>query len=191
MVKFPCLYKLLHLYLRVKKWVDKPTFLLFGYLTEKINMYVMNLNIEKLKELIKPVLDLNEIFLVDISFKGSGKNQILNIYADTKEGITLKQITQLNREISDVLDMNDAISGAYKLEVSSPGVDRPLESFWQYQKNIGRYLQVNFEENGILKEESGKLISVDENIITLEKEEEKHVIIEISTIKKAKVNIKL
>ena len=118
-------------------------------------------------------------------------NQVLNIYSDTKEGITLEQITQLNREISDVLDMDDAISGAYKLEVSSPGVDRPLESFWQYQKNIGRYLQVNFEENGILKEESGKLISVDENIITLEKEEERPVIIEIPTIKKAKVNIKL
>ena len=66
----------------------------------------MHLNIEKLKELIKPVLDLNEIFLVDISFKGSGKNQILNIYADTKEGITLKQITEtigLTKEIGEAL----------------------------------------------------------------------------------------
>lgn len=149
----------------------------------------MKEEVEKLTDLIKPVLDSQGVYLVDVVLKGSGRERVLSVYADTLEGITLEQITRLNRELSDVLDMNDAIRGSYRLEVSSPGVDRPLKFLWQYEKNIGRYLRVLFEDQGKTKEIKGKLISLDENNIVI-KSGKDETLIPFSSIKKAKVIIK-
>ncbi|MFQ5582905.1 MAG: ribosome maturation factor RimP [Calditrichia bacterium] len=146
----------------------------------------MKKEVEEITDLIKPVLDSQNVYLVDVVLKGSGRERVLTVYADTLEGITLEQITRLNRELSDVLDMNDAVKGSYRLEVSSPGVDRPLKFLWQYEKNMGRQLRVLFEDQGKTKEIKGKLISLDENNIVV-KSRKNETVIPFSSIKKAKV----
>jgi ribosome maturation factor RimP len=148
----------------------------------------MSTLVNKIIEIIKPVFERDSIYLVDVVFRGKGKNQVLTIYADTEEGITLSQITKLNNEINELLDMHNIISGAYRLDISSPGIDRPLEHLWQYRKNINRKLQVNYRENDSRKELTGKLKNVSSDEITLEFKKDE-IRIPFSTIIKSKVKV--
>jgi ribosome maturation factor RimP len=148
----------------------------------------MNEITNKVIEIIKPILDLEQIYLVDLEFRGQGKNRVLSVYVDTDQGITLSQIAKLNNEISDQLDMHDVIPGAYRLDVSSPGLDRPLKHLWQYRKNIDRYVQVNYQEEDKQKEVTGKLINADEKQITLKLKKDEFKI-PFSAIRKVKVKV--
>jgi ribosome maturation factor RimP len=145
-------------------------------------------DVSEIIDIIKPVFEKNNVYLVDMEFRGRGKDRLLSIFVDTKEGITLAQITQLNDEISDLLDMHNIISGSYRLQISSPGLDRPLKYLWQYQKNINRKLQVNYRDRDTQKEITGKLMHADEEGILIESKSDK-LKIPFSEIVKSKVKI--
>lgn len=149
---------------------------------------IMKEEVSEIVDLIKPVFEENDVYLVDTEFRGRGKDRVLSIFVDTEKGITLSQITQLNQEISDLLDMHNVISGPYRLELSSPGLDRPLKHLWQYQKNINRNLQVNYRDSDMQKEITGKLMKADEEGILIELNKEK-IKIPFSEIIKSKVKI--
>jgi len=89
-------------------------------------------NVEKIREFIQLVIEQNTAELIDLEFKGKKGNQVLRVFVDTEGGITLKQCEQISREISDFLDQKDLISGKYRLEVSSPGIDRPLKTLSRF-----------------------------------------------------------
>jgi ribosome maturation factor RimP len=148
----------------------------------------MKADVSDIANIVSPVLKTNNVYLVDMEFRGSRKDRILSIFVDTKEGITLSQITQLNREISDLLDMHNIISGPYRLEISSPGLDRPLKYLWQYQKNINRKLQVNYRDRDTAKEITGKLVEADDEGILIESKNDKLKIL-FAEITKSKVKI--
>jgi len=149
---------------------------------------IMKEDVSEIIGIIKPVFEKNDVYLVDMEFRGRGKDRVLSIFVDTKEGITLSQITQLNHEISDLLDMQNVISGPYRLEISSPGLGRPLKYLWQYQKNINRELQVNYRDRDTQKEITGKLMNADEEGILIELKNDK-LKIPFSEIIKSKVKI--
>lgn len=145
--------------------------------------------VEQVREIIEPICEQEHVALVDLEFRGAGKNQVLSVFVDRKEdGITLEHITRLNNEISDQLDMHDVIKGSYRLEVSSPGLDRPLKYLWQYRKNINRKLQVVYDEEGKRKEVTGKLLEAGENEIVLQSKRDM-VYIPYSNIIKSKVKL--
>lgn len=161
---------------------------LFCYML--VLVLTMKTDVSDIINIIMPVFEANNVYLVDMEFRGGGKDRVLSIFVDTKEGITLSQITHLNREISDLLDMHNIISGPYHLEISSPGLDRPLKYLWQYQKNINRKLQVNYRDKDIAKEITGKLVDADEEGILIETENDKLKIL-FAEITKSKVKISI
>lgn len=113
--------------------------------------------VQTITELIKPILDSNEAELVDIDLKGPVGNQILKIFADTEAGITIDQCARLSRQISDAIDSENLIPSSYRLEVSSPGVKRPLKSKRDFLKNINREVKVLFVEAGEERHIQGKI----------------------------------
>ena len=124
---------------------------------------------EQIKELIQPVIDEQGVELVDIELKGRPGSQILRVIVDTESGITLDQCIALNRMLSDVMDMEDPIKGRYTLEVTSPGVDRPLKNINDFRRNLGRDVVIELvNENGELSRKEGKLITADEKCLVLE-----------------------
>ncbi|GAB4335884.1 MAG: ribosome maturation factor RimP [Calditrichia bacterium] len=129
---------------------------------------------KRIKELIQPVFDDHQAFLMDISLRGSGNQQVLTIVADTLSGITLDQITAISREVEDILDMHDPIKGRYRLEISSPGLSWPLKEDWQFERNIGRKLRVIYQKEPDKEYEvKGDLLAYDsENIKIKTKKEE-------------------
>ena len=123
---------------------------------------------EKIKQIILPILDSQEVELVDIELKGRLGSQVLRIFVDKDKGITLDQCTRVSREISYVLEIEDIIQDKYRLEVSSPGVDRPLKNYKDFRRNIGRNVKIEYlKENDETETISGSIQTVDINSVAI------------------------
>ena len=127
---------------------------------------------EKLREIAQRTCEAHGLYLVEAVVKGDMKNPIFQIFADNEAGITLEQCTLLSREIRDELDMDESITGNYRLDVSSPGLTRPLELDFQFKKNLNRELVVKvFDEEGKRKRYQGILVSFDDDKIEIKTSE--------------------
>jgi len=117
------------------------------------------------KRLRQIILDTNpEVYVVDIALHRS-KRSILTVLVDTDKGIVLPEITAINRAISRYLDEEDPLEFAFNLEVSSPGIGKPLKIDRQYVRHIGRDLKVKLKDGSLVK---GRLVSAEANGIVLQ-----------------------
>ena len=125
---------------------------------------------EQLEVLLNPMLDEDNIFLVDIIIKPSKVSQKITILLDSDEGITIQECTSISRRLAKQLEELEVFSEAYTLEVSSPGLDQPLILLRQYRKNLGRNIKVTLKTGETV---SGVLTEADEETITLQLPEPK------------------
>jgi ribosome maturation factor RimP len=102
---------------------------------------------ETLRDVIKPVVEQESLELVDLDFSGGKPTSVLRVYVDRSAGVTVGQCAILSRKISDLLDMEDLIPGRYRLEVSSPGLDRSLVSGADFKRKIGETVRVFLKES--------------------------------------------
>jgi ribosome maturation factor RimP len=96
---------------------------------------------DKVAKMIEPVINDLGIDLVDIDLKKMGSKALLRVYIETDAGITIDNCEQVSREVSATLDVEDPIPYAYVLEVSSPGLERPLKKpadFIRFKGNMVR-----------------------------------------------------
>jgi len=103
-------------------------------------------------------------FVVDVSISEKGPKQKISILIDADAGLNIDTCAQVSRAVGEEIEAKEIIENAYVLEVSSPGLDFPLAGRRQYQKNIGRKLQVTLETGDKLE---GQLLSVEPTSITL------------------------
>lgn len=108
------------------------------------------------------IADRPDLFLVDVQMNSNGQ---LSILIDGDNGVAITDCVAVSRHVGFHLEEENTIEQAYNLEVSSPGLDVPLKSLRQYQKNVNRSLSVKLA-NGSKRE--GKLIAVDNDGITIE-----------------------
>ncbi len=98
--------------------------------------------LKKIEQLIEPVLEEMGIELVDMEYlSGQGKG-VLRIYADRPAGISLDDCAMVSREIGHLLDVKDLLPHHYVLEVSSPGLDRPLKKEKDFLMAVGKKIKV-------------------------------------------------
>jgi ribosome maturation factor RimP len=98
--------------------------------------------VERVRELIAPVLDDCGLELFDIELRGAGKELVLTIFIDKEGGVNLDDCAEVSREAGTLLDVEDVIQGSYRLEVSSPGLDRPLKKDRDYIKSQGKLIKI-------------------------------------------------
>lgn len=122
---------------------------------------------EVIEQIIRTTVDEENVYLVDLELHGNERNLKIYVFVDTVSGITIAECEKLTRKILDRLELAELGNVNYSLEVSSPGLDRPLKHLWQYRKNIGRQLRVIFEEEDKQKTIEGELSSVSESGIVL------------------------
>ena len=114
---------------------------------------------QKTEELIMPLIEQHQFELVDVEYVKEGGNWYLRAYIDKPGGITVDDCELVSRALSDLLDEHDFIEDAYILEVSSPGLGRPLKKDKDFARSIGeeedvktiRAIQHQKDFNGILK----------------------------------------
>jgi len=98
--------------------------------------------LDKLKAKIEPVLSEMGVELFDLSFVRVSKRLILRLLADKKKSITLDECTLINKKIGNLIEEEDLVSEKYTLEVSSPGLDRPLKVKKDFQRVLGEEVEI-------------------------------------------------
>ncbi len=139
---------------------------------------------------IQSICDDLEYILVDVSVHGYKNKQNIKVTVDTVKGIGLDQCRDFSREISDIIFRKNLIHGDYRLIVTSPGIEKPLEQDYEFKRNIGKKLAVNYiTETQESMEIVGELIRYDGENIGL-KVGKNEVNIAVNKIKKAKIKLK-
>jgi len=148
--------------------------------------------VDQLRELIEPIVKVNDLDFVDIEYIKEGENWILRVFVENEEGeLTIDQLSNLSRLISQKLDEEDPIDKRYFLEVSSPGVERPLRKVKDYKRFAGEEIKIStYRKINNSKEFIGKLIGIDENkVITIKlKDTDEEMEIDYSDVSKANLH---
>ena len=125
--------------------------------------------------------------LVDVEFVKEGSNWFLRVYIDKPEGVSLEDCENVSRPLNNKIDELDPISHEFFLEVSSPGLERPLKKTEDFAKAIGSIVEIRlFKAVDNIKQFEGELVSYDENHLTIKTEDEKSYQFKLEDIAKAK-----
>ena len=128
---------------------------------------------QRTEELIVPIIEQNQFELVDVEYVKEGGTWYLRAYIDKPGGITVDDCEVVSRALSDLLDKHDFIEDAYVLEVSSPGLGRPLKKEKDFARSIGEEVDVRtFRAISHQKEFTGILRDYDKEKIVLEMEDQ-------------------
>ncbi len=123
----------------------------------------------KLFELINPLVDSLGLDLVEINFTANKKSR-LAVFVDKQGGVDLDDLTNLNHLISDMLDAEDPIKGAYTLEVSSSGLDRPLKSERDFWRKVGEQVKIVYKNSEVAdktEEITGEIAAAENGVVSL------------------------
>lgn len=142
---------------------------------------------ETLVALIEPVVNAMDLELWGVEFFAGRKTSVLRVFIDRESGVGVEDCARVSRQISALFDVEDPINGEYTLEVSSPGLSRPLYSLTQYGQYVGEIidLQLRFPFEGRRKFK-GELTSVDVEDIVLVVDDHEYIF-PFDSIEKAKV----
>lgn len=152
-------------------------------------------SLKQIEELLQPIIETLGYELWGIEFFASMRPALIRIFIDRIEGyVSLDDCVGVSREVSAILDVEDLIAGSYKLEVSSPGLERPLFRIEHYRKFIGSEVQIRLfaPENGRRKF-SGKIKDVTDHtviIVATENDTERVFELPFEKIEKANLSVK-
>lgn len=102
--------------------------------------------VKQVEHFAKPLVSSLGMELVEIEFKREGRTMVLRLYIDREGGVSLDDCAAVSRELSAVLDVEETVPGKYTLEVSSPGLNRPLKTLEDYQHYTGRLIKIKTRE---------------------------------------------
>jgi len=142
----------------------------------------------KIGAMIEPSLDALGYELVGVEYTAQGKHSLLRIYIDTEEGVDVNDCQKASQQISGVLDVEEPLSGQYTLEVSSPGIERPLFTAAHFERFAGERAEVRMHTpiDGQRKF-VGQLAGVEDNKVLLNLENEESISLSLVDIDKAKL----
>jgi len=141
---------------------------------------------DKVSQIVAPVLAEQGLELVDIEHRHEGRGAVLRLLVDREGGVDLETLSRLSRELSVLLDVEEPVSGHYTLEVSSPGIDRPLRKPEHFVRYLGKKVRIRARQpiEG-QRNFSGTLATVTAGGVTLRAEREAETYIDFSNIERA------
>lgn len=98
--------------------------------------------IEKVEALVEPILEDLNMELVDLEYRREQRGWVLRLFIDQEGGVNLDDCANVSREVSAILDVDDVVPNAYHLEVSSPGLNRPLKKEKDFERFAGRLVKI-------------------------------------------------
>lgn len=143
--------------------------------------------LEQLELMLEPVIVSLGCELVGIEYIGQSNNPLLRIYIDAEDGVTVAACQRVSRQVSAVLDVEDPIRSQYTLEVSSPGLDRPLFKAAHYVRFVGHKVRLKLMVPHLGRRNfTGILLGCQDEQVEIEVDGEKFVF-SLSEIDKAKL----
>jgi ribosome maturation factor RimP len=130
----------------------------------------------RLLQLLAPAVEATDHDLEDLTVAPAGRRKVVRVVVDKDGGVTLDDIAEVSRVVSDVLDQPEAeaaLAGAYTLEVTSPGVDRPLTQPRHWRRSAGRLVKAVLPDGTV----TGRVVEADEAQVTLDVEGAKRTLL--------------
>lgn len=140
--------------------------------------------IEKITALVEPVITEMQLELVEVQFRREQVGQVLRLIIYSDSGINIDHCKQVSREVGHILEVEDVIGQAYHLEVSSPGLDRPLKTARDFKRCQGKKINVKFVQEESQEDVTGVIVDCVSDTLALETSK-KLMKIPLDTIKKA------
>lgn len=147
----------------------------------------MNLLKKNIEEIVSAIVEKNNFFLIDTIVRGTINKPVIEVFIDGEKNVSAADCAKINREINSEIEEKSLINSKYRLDVSSPGTDRPLIYLKQFPKNINRMFEVSYKENNETKKLTGKLTAVNNSELTFLTKKQNQVIINFNNIEKAMV----
>ena len=102
--------------------------------------------VNKVTDLVEPILDEMGFELVDVEYLSHYGKWVLRLYIDKEAGVTIDDCVRVSREIGDLIDVKEAVTHEYTLEVSSPGIDRPLRKEKDFHGAVGKKVKIKMRK---------------------------------------------
>ena len=145
------------------------------------------MSVQKLNELLQPLVEDLGYEFVGLEYNSNPKHSVLRIYIDHENGVGIEDCETVSRETAALLDVKDPIRSQYNLEVSSPGLDRPLFTAAHYRQFEGCVAQINlFAPQDGRRKFSGPILGAEENSIRIE-QDGTEVTLDLSNVVKARL----
>jgi ribosome maturation factor RimP len=129
--------------------------------------------VEAVRAVAERVTSAHGYELVDVEMARAKGGHLVRLYVDKPGGIGLDELKSVSEEVSAILDVEDPIESSYTLEVSSPGLDRPLKALPDYQRFVGRLARISsYELVDGRRHWSGRLESAAEGVVNVRLEKE-------------------
>lgn len=127
------------------------------------------------RQLLEPGVSALGFELVDVEMVGSHHNPTLRVYIDSPRGINVDDCAKVSRQLSAVLDVEDPLPGHYTLEVSSPGLDRPLVKPEDFRRYLGEAIKVKMRQPQLGRRNfTGRLLDVTADHVVVEVDQERY-----------------
>jgi ribosome maturation factor RimP len=153
---------------------------------------------ERVRGLLLPILDDLNLELVEIEFRREGRNWSLRVFIDKPGGITLDDCAEVSHQLGAVLDVEEIIETSYRLEVSSPGLDRPLKTDRDFERFQGKMIKVKTWEmldpdgrGHLRKTFTGELLGLENGRVRIRQTDKKGGVVELPLEGIAKANLEL
>ena len=151
------------------------------------NGLTSDVNQTELQDLLEPGAEAIGFEVLAVELAGSGGNTTLRVFIDGPQGVNVDDCARVSHQLSAILDAEDPIQGHYTLEVSSPGLDRPLSKLQHFQAALGRKIRLKTHTLVAGRRRfQGTLIEVESDGVTLEADKERYDV-PFSTISKARL----
>jgi ribosome maturation factor RimP len=122
---------------------------------------------ERLTAIIEPVVTEYGCELVEIQLVQRKANALVRVLVDKRGGVTIDDCAAVSHQVSFLLEASDPLEGRYTLEVSSPGLDRPLVTPADFRRKVGETVRLYFQNTIGTRERSGEIVQVDDQTLTL------------------------
>jgi len=147
----------------------------------------MSLLRENIVKITKEITSKAGFILIDVIVRGNERNRVIEVFIDGEKNITAEDCAEVNRNLTEIIEKEKIITFSYRLDVSSPGTNRPLIYLKQYLKHIDRQLEVTYNSDGTKKRLKGTLKNINGEQLTFLADSE--IVINYNDIIKAKVLI--
>ena len=144
--------------------------------------------VNEVSHFAEPFLSSWLLELVDVEFVSERGRWVLRIYMDKEGGVTLDDCAEVSRELGDLIDAEDMIDFPYVLEVSSPGLNRPLKKERDFARSIGKLIKVTMlQPVNKRRNFTGRLSDVVEGMLRLSLDDNQHVELPLKDVEKARL----
>lgn len=147
------------------------------------------MNTKQLRDICDSVADEHGFLFIDAALRGSKQLPVIEVFIDGDNALSIEDCATVSAAIHTRLEAESSLNSNFRLEVSSPGTDRPLQYLRQYPKHVSRNFSVQYEAGGQTASLQGKLTAVNGTVLTFRLKDGSETAIEFERIIKAKVLI--